>query len=118
VAPFVGTWDAVVFTVTADEPPNTVVDVLGLGPFWIHVEPSGSYQAVLEFMNVAPELGQLTVLSSSVLILDATDADPAPSSYVFATPDSLILDGATDFDFNVDGTPEPAQAHIELVRRP
>jgi hypothetical protein len=37
---------------------------------------------------------------------------------VFATPDSLVLDGATEFDFNLDGADEPAQAHLELVRRP
>jgi hypothetical protein len=47
VAEFVGTWDAVVFTVTGDAPPNTVVDVLTLGAFWTAIEPSGTYTATL-----------------------------------------------------------------------
>ncbi|MGE0159546.1 MAG: hypothetical protein AB7T31_09035 [Gemmatimonadales bacterium] len=117
VEPFVGTWDAVAFTVTGDDPPHTVVDVLTLGPFWIRVEPSGSYQAVLEFLGGQAEFGKLTVQSSTVLILDANDDPPAPSTYVFATTDSLVMDGATEFDFNLDGTDEPGQAHIEIVRR-
>ena len=117
VEPFVGTWDAVVFTVTADAPPNQVVDVLTLGDFWIAVEPSGTYTATLEFPGIPAEIGQLTVESSSQLTLRPTVGDPAPSTYVFATPDSLILDGPTEFDFNLDRTDEPGQAHIEIVRR-
>ena len=53
VAPFVGTWDAVVLTVIADAPPNIVADVLATGgSFWISVEPSGQYTATLEFIGL------------------------------------------------------------------
>ena len=117
VEPFVGTWDAVVFTVTADEPPNTVANILNLGPFWIRIEPSGRYQGVLEFAGGQTEFGRVIVHSSSSLSLDADNAAPAVSTYVFATADSLVLDGPTEFDFNLDGTDEAAQAHIEIVRR-
>ena len=117
VEPFVGVWDAVVFTVTGDEPPNTVFDVLMLGDFWISVEASGTYTASLEFPGIPPEVGKLTVESSAQLTLRPNGGPPAPSVYVFATPDSVILDGATRFDINADGTPEPGQAHIEIVRR-
>jgi hypothetical protein len=115
---FVGIWDAVVFTVTADDPPHTVADLLSLGNFWISVEPSGQYTATLEWLGGFAEIGQLTVESINTLTLDATTAPPALSTFDFATADSLILDGATTFDFNLDGTDEPAQAHMELVRRP
>jgi hypothetical protein len=118
VAPFVGTWDAVVFTVTGDEPPNIQDDVLTkYGPFWIDIQPSGSYAATIEFPGVPPELGTVTIDSSTQLTLHPTGGDPAPSAYVFAAPDSLVLDGPTEFDLNGDFVPEPAQAHIELVRR-
>ena len=118
VAPFVGTWDAVVMTATADAPPHTVFDVLAAGgTFWISVEPSGQYTATLAFLGPHVELGDMTVESSSSLTLHPLGGDPAPSTYLLATPDSLILDGATEFDFNLDGTPESAQGHIELVRQ-
>jgi len=117
VEPFVGTWDAVAFTVTGDAPPNTVVDVLTLGAFWIAIEPSGTYTATLEFPGAPPEIGKLTIESSTQLTLRPNAGDPAPSTYVFAAADSLVLDGATEFDFNLDGTNEPGQAHIELLRR-
>jgi hypothetical protein len=29
----------------------------------------------------------------------------------------LTLDGDTEFDFNIDGTADPAEAHIELQKR-
>ncbi|MEQ1856591.1 MAG: hypothetical protein ABL963_08975 [Longimicrobiales bacterium] len=118
VAPFVGMWDGVVFTVTGDAPPNTVADLLTLGNFWISVEPSGQYTATLQWLGGFVEIGQLTVQSSTGMTLDPSTGPPAPSTYLFATADSLILDGATEFDFNLDGTDEPGQAHIELVRRP
>jgi hypothetical protein len=117
VAEFVGTWDAVVFTVTGDAPPSTVVDVLTLGAFWIAIEPSGTYTATLEFPGAPPEIGRLTVESPTQLTLRPNGGDPAPSTYAFAAADSLVLDGATEFDFNLDGTDEPGQAHIELLRR-
>src|SRR5262245_5217531 len=105
VAPFVGTWDAVVMTATGDSPPNTVIDILGAGgTFWISVEPSGQYTATLAFLGPHVELGDLTVESSSGLTLHPLGGDPAPTTYVFAKADSLVLDGATRFDFNLDGT--------------
>ena len=36
---------------------------------------------------------------------------------MFDGPDRLILDGDTEFDFNLDGTSEPATAHFDLRRR-
>ena len=36
---------------------------------------------------------------------------------MFDGPDRLILDGDTEFDFNLDGTSEPATAHFDLRQR-
>jgi len=119
VAPFVGTWDATVFTVTSDANPQLVADILSLGAFHITVEPSGQYTATLEIVGIPPEIGQLTVIGSTIR-LDPTTPASAPtatSSYVFLSADRLVLDGPTEFDFNFDDIDEPAQAHIELQRR-
>ena len=119
IQPFVGLWDAVVFRVTGDaDPVNQTANLLTLGPFWISVEPSGQYTATLEWLGGFAEIGQLTVQSTTTLTLDPTTGPPAVSTFLFATPDSLIMDGATEFDFNGDLIDEPGQAHLELVRRP
>jgi hypothetical protein len=120
VAPFVGTWQADSLTISALPPDMTVANILGVGgSFFITVESSGQYTASLEILGQSsPEIGQLTVLSGSTLRLTPT-TPPGPSvvaTYFFARPDSLILDGPTEFDFNNDGTPEDAQAHFELTR--
>jgi hypothetical protein len=120
VAPFVGTWDATEFTVTSQADPGTVVDVLSLGEFHITVEPSGQYTASLAILGIPPEIGQLSV-SGNTLTLDPTTPATAPtatSTYSFTSADYVVLDGPTEFDFNLDGTDEAATAHIELQRRP
>jgi hypothetical protein len=119
IAPFVGTWDAVVFLVTSEANPSTVVDVLAIAPFFIHIEPSGQYTATLQYTGVTPEVGQLTVIGSTIRLDPAipADAPTVTASYVFVREDYLVLDGPTQFDFNLDGTSEPARAHIELQRR-
>jgi hypothetical protein len=119
LAPFVGTWDAVAFTVTGNaDPQNQTANLLLLGPFWISVEPSGQYTATLEWLGGFAVIGQLSVQSESHLTLDPTTGPPEPSTYVFATADSLIMNGPTEFDFNGDQLDEAAQAHLEIVRRP
>ncbi|HSH74456.1 MAG TPA: hypothetical protein VLA09_02035 [Longimicrobiales bacterium] len=120
VAPFVGTWDASVYRVWPDANPEFVVDVLeDLGPFHLTVEPSGQYTAVIEDPRASPEIGQLTVIGSTIR-LDPTTPESAPvatATFSFTGSDRLTLDGATQIDFNDDGVKEAAQSHIELTRR-
>ena len=122
VEPFVGTWDADSLTVKNNADTTVVANVLDFGSFFITVEPSGQYTATLTvYGNANPEIGQLGVLNSTTLTLTPTFPTGRPVStavYAFDSADHLVLDGATDFDFNLDGTPEAAQAHFELQRRP
>ena len=121
VAPFVGTWDADSMTVTNDADPTVVANILDFGSFFITVEPSGQYTAAITINGAAnPEIGQLTVDNANTLTLTPSvpaGRPPATSSYVFLSDSMVVLDGPTEFDFNLDGTPEAAQAHIELSRR-
>jgi hypothetical protein len=123
VAPFVGTWDADSLTLTNAADTMTVANVLDTlfnGSFFITVEPSGQYTANLTVLSLSsPEIGQLAVIDGSTLTLTPT-VPPGPvatAEYLFAAEDSVILDGTTEFDFNLDGTPELALAHFELKRR-
>lgn len=122
IAPFVGTWDADVFTVTSDADPTIVADLIDAGgSFTINVQPSGTYTATLVFSNgdtsvPLVEIGQLSV-TDDYITLRPTGGDPATSDYTFLSDDHLRLEGPTDFDFNGDGELDPAQAFIELWLR-
>ncbi|MCA1789857.1 MAG: hypothetical protein LC667_08355 [Thioalkalivibrio sp.] len=120
VAPFVGDWEATEFSVTSSHNSEVSFDVTDGGAFTINIQPSGFYTAVLEFPQLpAPqvEMGQLSVVGSSITLrpqgLPATS-----SSYAFDGHDLLTLDGPTEFDFNDDGTLDPATARIVLKRVP
>lgn len=116
--PFIGTWDAVVFDVTSDADTTRVADLTIDGVFVVNFQPSGTYTATLTFGGIPlVEIGAISV-GGSFLTLRPNGGDPATSEFVFATSDSLILDGPTEFDFNLDQVLDPAQSHIELTRRP
>ncbi len=119
IAPFVGTWDAAVFTMTSDADPSIVVNVLTFGAFWIRIEPSGQYTATLEVPGGRGEVGQLSIVGSTIRLDPSSPATarPATANYSFTSADYLILDGPSEFDFNLDDVLDPAQAHIELRRR-
>jgi hypothetical protein len=122
VGPFVGTWDAVVLTMASQPDSATIIDLLGPpldAKFHIEVEASGTYTATLEIPGTPGEIGQLTVIGNT-LRLDPTIPAGRPAAtaeYRFTGADHLTLDGESEFDFNLDGTDDPAFAHFELQRR-
>jgi hypothetical protein len=118
VAQFVGIWEAEVFRVTNDADPNQVANLLlNEGSFTMNVEESGTYTATLHFGGFPlVEIGQLSI-SANFVTLRPNGGDPATSEFVFQRQDYLVLDGPTDFDFNLDQILDPAQGHIELQRR-
>jgi hypothetical protein len=118
IAPFVGIWEAEVFEVTSDADPTVVADLLlNDGSFTINVEESGTYTATLTFGGFPlVEIGQLSV-SDNFLTLQPNGGDAATSEFVFQSETYLVMDGPTEFDFNLDQVPDPAQGHIELQRR-
>lgn len=118
VAPFVGDWEASEFRVTSADNPDASFDVTDGGSFTINIQPSGQYTAILSFPQLPTpvvELGQLAVIGSSVR-LSPVGGTPATSSYRFEGADRVVLEGPTQFDFNNDGTPDPADAVIALDR--
>jgi hypothetical protein len=121
VTRFVGTWDATGYEIWPDLNPDAVIDVLvEFGPFYITVEPSGQYTAVLE-ASPAPQIqiGQLTVIGGTIRLDPTTPPDEptATASYAFDGEDYVELDGPTQVDFNDDGTRDPGGSHIEIQRR-
>lgn len=126
IEPFVGTWDAGVLTVTSDADTTIVADLIEIdGAFTLNVQPSGQYTAQLAFppadsLGIEPfiEIGQMTVTDGFLTLRPTTPPGPAVSSeYTFVSDDVLRVVGPTDFDFNLDGDPDPAELYIEMERR-
>lgn len=118
IAFLVGDWNARSFVVTNPAAPVQTVDVVRDldGRFGFFVEPSGRYTAVLTlFLPQPPESGIL-FLRDGLLILDPDGGEPAPTAFE-RVGERVILRGESEFDFNFDGEPDPAEVVIDLVPR-
>jgi len=120
VQPFVGTWDAEVFTVTSDADTSIVFDLFDdvSGSFFINVQRSGTYTATLTIGGLArPEIGTLTV-SGGFVTLTPTGQAGSSAPFSFIRDDYLAIGPApTDFDFNFDDLTEPGQLYFEVQKR-
>ncbi len=118
IAPFVGDWEATKMVVTSLANPEVSLDLIEFGAtFTVNIQPSGQYTAILIYTQQAStEIGTISV-SGNTLTLHRDFPSASTSASIYAlSGDSLTLDGETEFDFNLDGTPEAAVAHIELLR--
>jgi hypothetical protein len=118
VAPFVGDWAADTLILTSQADPQTSLDLVALGAtFTLNVQPSGQYTAILIYSGQTnTEFGKLEV-SGQTLTLHPTGSTPATAGTYSFNGDHLVLDGDTEFDFNLDGTNEPALVHIHFVKK-
>jgi hypothetical protein len=120
LAPFVGDWTALAMVVTSLANPDIAPDIIEEGGSCsINVQPSGMYTAILTFFQqVSTEIGFLSVSGSTLTLKRESPPPKTTSTATYQFQGSLlILDGDTEFDFNLDGEPEAATAHIELQRR-
>lgn len=119
IAPFVGDWRASAMVLTNKANPSVAPDLIAEGAqFDLNVQPSGQYTAILTYQQQAStEIGFLSV-SGSVVTLQRTfpSAQTSTASYSFSGS-TLTLVGDSEFDFNLDGTPEEATAEIVLQKR-
>ena len=113
----VGDWLANSLVMTSVANPEVVADLTTLGAkFTLSVQPSGRYTAILEgFGQSSSESGKLTVDGAFVVLMP--EAPPGPESQALweRVGDSVILEGESDFDFNLDGTTEPAMLRQVLI---
>ena len=120
LASLVGDWQADRFVVKNKANPAQAPDLLReLGAqFTLNVQPSGQYTAILVYQGTPiTEIGLLEVQGSDVVFhVSYPTPDTNRSRYTVAAT-RLTLDGDTEFDFNLDGKADPAEAHIELKKR-
>lgn len=119
VALLVGDWDATRVVLTSVANPQVKPELIALGAaFRLNIQPSGQYTAILLYAaQSSTEIGTLSV-SGNTVTMKRNFPTLATSAALFALEGNhLTLDGDSEFDFNLDGTPEPALAHFELLRR-
>ena len=119
VAPFVGDWAADTLVLTSVADPQTSPDFIALGAtFTLNVQPSGQYTAILLYSGQSQtEIGNLEVSGETVTLRRTyPSASTTAGTYSFSG-DHLVIDGETQFDFNFDGTLEPALLHLDLVKK-
>lgn len=123
VQPFVGEWDGIRMVVTNKANPDQNPDLIGdgLAEFFVDIQPSSQYTAQLTVLGRRnTEFGRVEVRGDQLILHRESPAPPSTTTATYrlsADGDSLFLDGDTEFDFNLDGQPEPARAEIDLLRR-
>ena len=117
---FVGDWTASRFVVRSRANPEIAPDLISVlgAEFTVNVQPSGQYTAILVYQSTPiTELGQLEVVGNELIFhVSFPTSRTTRSRFTFAGP-RVTLVGDTEFDYNFDGTPEPAEATIELIKR-
>ena len=96
--------------------PSIQVDILELGAtFTLSILSTGQYTASLSILGGSDtQIGMVTVAGNQITITPTTpEGPPAVTTWSFQGS-TLILDGDSEFEFNLDGTPEASIAHIEL----
>jgi hypothetical protein len=119
VAPFVGDWAADSLVLTSEADPQIAPDLIALGAtFTLNVQPSGQYTAILLYSGQSQtEIGKVEVSGQTVTLRRTyPSASITAGTYSF-NGDHLVIDGETQFDFNLDGTLEPALLLLDLVKK-
>lgn len=119
VVPLAGDWTATAMVITSVANPEISSDIVAQfgATFTLNVQPSGQYTAILIYSEQAStEIGILSVSGNVVTMQRSFPTSETTSATFTLEGNRLTLDGDTEFDFNQDQSPEPALAHIELVR--
>ncbi len=115
-----GSWQGTEFRLTSVNPPARTFELIESGgSFRLDIQASGRYAATLTLGGEIGTESGLFVLNGNTFTQTPTNPPGPPVSGTWSMPNanSLILDGNIEFDFDFSGSPEPATAHIELVRR-
>lgn len=123
LARLAGTWDGTEMVLTSrDSDPEVTLDILGGGlgadaSFTLELEESGRYTATLVVLDQPDEETGDIEITESAITLDPDGPDPAVTGTWDLEGDTLVIQGETQFDFDLDGTNDPADLDLVLERR-
>lgn len=117
LAPLVGTWRGRSMVLTDRGNPQVQVDLIAQGAvFTLSVVGNGTYSATLSvFGQTNVETGTISVKGNRVTITPTLPPGPPTTGTWRLEGSTLLLEGETEFDFNLDGVREPAEIKMELV---
>lgn len=120
LAPLVGDWNATELVIRSVFNPDLAPDLIELGAtFDLNIQPSGQYTAILIYARQAStEIGTVVVAGNTVTLHREFPSRSTSTATYRLTGDVLTLEGDTEFDFNLDGTPEDAVSTMVLKRTP
>lgn len=114
-----GEWIATLMRATSVANPEIRADIIASGgEFTLSVQPSGRYTAILvAFEQSSSESGTLSIVGNEV-VFNRTFPSPLVTRATWTRSGSTVtLNGPTEFDFNLDGTAEPATLETVLAPR-
>jgi hypothetical protein len=114
--PFVGKWRAESMVLTNVANPTVSVDLVEEGAtFTLSILATGQYSASLSaFGQTNTEVGMIQVSGNQITIAPTSPAGPPIIATFAFDGELLVLDGTSEFDFNLDGIAEASTVHIEL----
>ena len=120
VADLEGTWDGTRFLFISMPSEADSVDVLGDGGrLTLIIDDDGSYALAVAQPDELPALENGTVFIDEgrlILISDSPMDDPMVFDFELVA-DTLFLEGNSEYDFDDDGTDDPARIEAELERQ-
>ncbi len=114
----VGEWLAETLLLTSVADPLVFTELVAdLGAvFTLSVQPSGRYTAILTgFGQSSSEFGRLTVDGDEVVLFPESPPGEESRAVWERIGDTVILEGESEFDFDLDGTAEPATRRQVLI---
>lgn len=113
-----GEWIATLMRATSLANPAIRADIIASGgEFTLSVQPSGRYTAILvAFGQSSSESGTLSIVGNEVVFNRTFPSARVSRASWTRSGTSVTLIGPTEFDFNLDGTAEPAT--LETVLEP
>lgn len=117
IAPLVGTWRGRSMVLTNRANPQVRVDLIAQGAvFTLAVVGNGTYSATLSlFGQTNVETGTIAVRGNRVTITPTLPPGPPTTGTWKLEGTTLLLEGQTEFDFDLDGVREPAEIKMELA---
>jgi len=114
----VGTWNATEFVFSNFEDPVTDFDVIAMGgDLSIVIRANGTYTLTVSLPFADPEvIDGDWVLNGGVLTLDDGTVDEAVFEISLSGNTLTLHTEDAEFDFDEDGTDDPAQVDVTLVR--